>query len=32
MKSGKVEFSNIKAVIFDIDGVLVETEYFQWQG
>lgn len=32
MKSGKTELSDFKAVIFDIDGVLVETEYFQWQG
>lgn len=32
MKSGKTELSDYKAVIFDIDGVLVETEYFQWQG
>jgi HAD superfamily hydrolase (TIGR01509 family) len=28
----KLQKTSLKGIIFDIDGVLVETEYFQWQG
>lgn len=32
MNSINFKGNKIEGIIFDIDGVLVETEYFQWQG
>lgn len=32
MTQSRFEAQKIKAVIFDVDGVLADTEYYQWQG
>ncbi len=32
MKNPELKLGNLQGAVFDVDGVLVDTEYFQWQG
>ena len=31
-KNMQEKLKNIKGIVFDLDGLLLDTEYYQWQG